>query len=90
MVVFMPTFLAVAQVYGIDPIHLGIVVLIGISMGALTPPVGITLYLTMTIAGVGLARFLQAVWPFYLAVIVTIVLVAAFPRIALWLPYALM
>lgn len=90
MVVFMPTFLAVAEVYGIDPIHLGIIVLIGISMGALTPPVGITLYLTMAIAGVGLPRFMRAIWPFYLAVLVAIGLIAVFPAIVLWLPSVLL
>lgn len=90
MVVFMPTFLAMAQTYGIDPIHLGIIVLIGISLGALTPPVGITLYLTMAIADVTLPEFLKAIWPFYLSVIITILLIAIFPSIVTWLPDLLM
>ena len=86
MVVFMPTFMTLAAAMGIDFVHLGIVFIISLMLGGLTPPVGITLYVVMKISGVSLPDFMRSIWPYYIAYIVVIAILILFPAITLWLP----
>jgi TRAP-type C4-dicarboxylate transport system permease large subunit len=85
-VLTVPTFMLLASRYDIDPIHLGVVVVLTIMLGALTPPVGLVLYTVMATSGVKIEALVKALWPFYLGLLVTILIVAWFPGISLWLP----
>jgi tripartite ATP-independent transporter DctM subunit len=85
-----PTFMVLASQYGIDPIHLGVVVVLTIMMGALTPPVGLVLYTVMATSGVKIEALVKALWPFYIVLLATILVVAWFPAISLWLPNLLL
>lgn len=86
LIVFGPLFLAIATNVGIDPVHLGIVFIMTIMIGGITPPVGITLYVVMAIAKVPLPAFLKSIWPFYFAILAVIGLIILFPELCLWLP----
>lgn len=86
LVVFGPIFLAITTAAGIDPIHLGIVFIMTMMIGGITPPVGITLYVVMAIARVPLPVFMRSIWPFYFAILAVIVLLIFFPQLCLWLP----
>lgn len=86
LIVFGPLFLAIATNVGIDPIHLGIVFIMSIMIGGITPPVGICLYVVMAISKVPLPEFMRAIWPFYFAILAVILLIAIFPQLCLWLP----
>lgn len=86
LVVFGPIFLAIATASGIDPIQLGIVFIMTMMIGGITPPVGITLYVVMAIANVPLPAFMRAIWPFYLAILTVIIMLIFFPQLSLWLP----
>ncbi|MAL80696.1 MAG: ABC transporter permease [Sneathiella sp.] len=86
LIVFGPLFLAIATNVGIDPIHLGIVFIMSIMIGGITPPVGITLYVVMAIAKVPLPDFMRSIWPFYFAIVAVIILLVFFPALCLWLP----
>jgi len=85
-VLTVPTFMLLATRYDIDPIHMGVVVVLTIMLGALTPPVGLVLYTVMATSGVKIETLVRALWPFYLVLLVTILIVAWFPAISLWLP----
>ncbi len=86
LVVFGPIFLAITTAAGIDPIHLGIVFIMTMMIGGITPPVGITLYVVMAIARVPLPVFMRSIWPFYFAILAVILLLIFFPQLCLWLP----
>ncbi|MDF2368580.1 TRAP transporter large permease [Sneathiella sp.] len=86
LIVFAPIFLGIANTVGIDPIHLGIVFVMTLMIGGITPPVGITLYVVMAIAKVRLPDFMRSIWPFYFAILVVIFLIVLFPQLCLWLP----
>ena len=89
-VLTVPTFMMLASRYDIDPIHLGVVVVVTIMLGALTPPVGLVLYTVMATSGVKIQELVKALWPFYIILLVTILIVAWFPAISLWLPRLLL
>lgn len=89
-VLTVPTFLKLASGYEIDPIHLGVVVVLTIMLGALTPPVGLVLYTVMATSGVKIETLVRALWPFYFLLLVAILIVATFPSLSLWLPRVLL
>lgn len=90
MIVFMPTFMTLAAAVGIDLTHLGIVFIVTMMIGGLTPPVGITLYVVMAISNVSLPDFLRSIWPYYIALSSVIALLVLIPEISLWLPDTLL
>lgn len=90
MIVFMPTFMTLAAAVGIDLTHLGIVFIVTMMIGGLTPPVGITLYVVMAISKVSLPDFLRSIWPYYIALSLVIILLVLIPQISLWLPDVLL
>ena len=81
-----PTFLVLAAQYNIDPIHLGVVVVLTIMIGSLTPPVGLVLYTVMATTNIRMITLVKALWPFYLVLLIATLLVALVPSISLWLP----
>ena len=85
-VLTVPTFLALATRFGIDPIHMGVVVVLTIMIGSLTPPVGLVLYTVMAISKVRMHSLVRALWPFYLVLLLTTLVVGFVPSLSLWLP----
>ncbi len=81
-----PVLLPVALSLGIDPIHFGIVIVMGLSLGMSTPPVGENLYIASSIAGVSFEKIVKSVWPFIIVAILAIIAVAYIPIISLFLP----
>ncbi|MFV0386089.1 TRAP transporter large permease [Paracoccus sp. (in: a-proteobacteria)] len=71
---------------GFDPIWFGVFLVIMIELSALTPPVGLNLYILQGLTGQGLGRTVRAALPFFVLLCVGTMLLVAFPEIALWLP----
>ncbi len=71
---------------GVDPIHLGLIVVFNLMIGLLTPPVGMSLYMVSIISGVPVARMAKVIWPFLVPLILALLVVTLFPPIATWLP----
>jgi tripartite ATP-independent transporter DctM subunit len=71
---------------GIDPVHLGIVVIFNLMFGLLTPPMGLSLFLLTNIAEVSLRQLLRALLPFYLPLLATLAVITFAERLVLWLP----
>lgn len=81
-----PIFLPVAKAYGIDPIHFGIVLILTGGIGLVTPPVGSVLFVGTAIGQISIAQSLRTIWPFWLAALVVLLLVAFVPGLSLALP----
>ena len=86
ILILAPLFLPVAVSLGIDPIHLGIIMVINMELGMITPPVGLNLYVASGLAKMGLTDVTKAAAPWILVVTAVLLLVTYLPQIALWLP----
>ena len=84
-----PIFLPVAKAYGLDPIHFGLVLVLAGGIGLVTPPVGSVLFIGTAIGKITIAQSLRTIWPFWLAGVVVLLLVAFVPELSMWLPKAL-
>jgi C4-dicarboxylate transporter DctM subunit len=86
IIILVPVLWPVTQSLGIDPIQFGIVTVVGLAIGLVTPPVGASLFVTCGIAKCNLVRGSLAAFPFVLALIAIVVAIIFVPAIATWLP----
>ena len=84
-----PIFLPVIKAYGIDPIHFALVMVLAGGMGLVTPPIGSVLFIGTSIGKITVAESMRSIWPFWLAGLVVLLIVAMFPQLSLWLPAVL-
>jgi C4-dicarboxylate transporter DctM subunit len=84
--IFVPIMLPVALKLGYDPVALGVMMVINLAIGQITPPVGINLYVACDIAKINIKQISVAVLPFAMAAGVALLAVTYFPQIYLWLP----
>lgn len=89
LIVVTPIIAPAMVALGADPLQVGVVMVLGLGLGLITPPVGLCLYVGSQISGLGLERVIQGTAPFYAPILVTLVLVAAIPGLTTWLPRAL-
>lgn len=83
---FTPILLPIAQAVGIHPIHFGIIMVVNLAIGLITPPVGVCLFLSSSIANTTITKVLKAFLPFYLIMFAVLLLVSFVPQISMWLP----
>lgn len=81
-----PVFLPALQVLGIDPIHFGAILITGLAIGLVTPPVGMCLNVASSITNLGITRIFKASTPFILANLITLLIVTFIPQVSLFLP----
>jgi TRAP-type C4-dicarboxylate transport system permease large subunit len=81
-----PIFLPLAKSFGIDPVHFGIVMILNLGIGLLTPPVGPTLVVGCAIGRVSMEAVARSILPFYLPMLIVLLLVTYLPELTLWLP----
>lgn len=86
ILILTPLLLPVATELGMHPIHFGIVMIICASMGFLTPPVGVNLFVGCSIGNISIEKLSMAVIPFLIAMFIALMLITFIPGIALWLP----
>jgi C4-dicarboxylate transporter DctM subunit len=86
ILILTPLLLPVVKVLGVDPIHFGIVMIVCSSMGFLTPPVGVNLFVGCSIANLSIEKLSVAVMPFLLTMILALLALTFIPQISLWLP----
>jgi len=84
-----PILLPLATSIGIDPIQFGIIIVLNCGIGLLTPPVGAVLFIGSAVSGVPMERIVKATLPFYLCMVVTLLLITFIPQLSLWLPQLL-
>ncbi|PWQ97287.1 TRAP transporter large permease [Leucothrix arctica] len=81
-----PVLLPVAMQFGIDPVHFGIILILNLMIGLLTPPVGMVLYVLSKVSGVPFERCVIATAPFLVPLIIVLVLLTFIPALSMWLP----
>jgi C4-dicarboxylate transporter DctM subunit len=86
MVILVPILTPLLASMHIDLVHFGIVLLVNLVIGQLTPPVGVLLFVAMTIAKVSLNALLKEIWPFLIGLLVALALITYLPGLSLWLP----
>ncbi len=84
-----PIIFPIAMKLGIDPVHLGILMVVNMEVGMCHPPVGLNLYVASGITHMGITELTVAVWPWLATMVGFLLLVTYWPTLSLWLPRAL-
>lgn len=87
IIIMVPILLPLASQAGIDPLHFGIVVVMNLMIGLITPPLGLCLFVVSSVAQVELIRLIKVTFPFIMVEIVTLFIITYFPQIALFIPH---
>ncbi|QDL93410.1 TRAP transporter large permease [Paroceanicella profunda] len=86
IVIVAPLIFPIAVDLGIDPIHLGIIMVVNMEIGMITPPVGLNLFVTSGVAGMSVMRVVKAALPFVAVLFVFLIMVTYIPALSTWLP----
>ncbi|GAA6199114.1 TRAP transporter large permease [Aquicoccus sp. SU-CL01552] len=90
IVIVAPLVFPIAIELGIDPIHLGIIMVVNMEIGMITPPVGLNLFVTSGVAGMPMMRVVRAALPFLAVLFVFLIMVTYIPVLSTWLPTTFM
>ena len=86
IVITTPILLPVVMEVGVDPVHFGIIMMLNLGIGLVTPPVGSVLFVGAAVGGIKVEDAVKTIWPFYLALIVSLLLITYIPALSLSLP----
>ncbi|MFM1814980.1 MAG: hypothetical protein RLZ98_1675, partial [Pseudomonadota bacterium] len=90
LLIVAPVVFPIAMQLGVDPIHLGIIMVVNMEIGMITPPIGLNLFVTSGITGMSLIQVVRASLPFVTVLFVFLILVTYVPIMSTWLPMLLM
>lgn len=85
IIIVTPIFLPVVQTIGVDPVHFGIIMMLALGIGTITPPVGTVLFVGAAVGKIKVEDTVKTMWPFYLALIACLLVVTYVPAISLLL-----
>ena len=86
LLITVPVLLPAAIEFGIDPLHLGIVMILNLVLGLLTPPVGLVLYVLSSVTGSSVQTVTRGTVPFLIPLLITLLIITFVPAFSLWLP----
>lgn len=86
MIMLVPIFAPLAVSYGIDPIHFGLFTVMALGFGLVTPPVGLCLFISSSIAKIPLQRVFVVSVPYLIAMFIVLLMITLFPPIYMWVP----
>jgi len=86
LLIMAPILLPIATQLGIDPVHLGVIMVVNMELGMLTPPVGLNLFVTAGITGKSIGWAIKACLPWLLLMLMCLLVITFVPQISLWLP----
>ncbi|RZS97659.1 TRAP transporter large permease [Cecembia calidifontis] len=86
VLIFTPIFLPVVTALGVDPVHFGIIMILNLCIGLCTPPVGSVLFLGVQVAQMSIQKAVKPLIPFFIAMILGLIVVTLWPGLTLWLP----
>lgn len=86
ILIFVPIFLPIVTEFGVDPVHFGAMVVMNLSVGVITPPVGNVLFVGARIARLRIEPVITRLWPFLLTIILALLVVVFVPQLSVWLP----
>lgn len=84
--ILVPVLLPMAVAVGVDPVHFGVIMVLNLMIGLLTPPVGMVLYVLSRVANVRFERCMRGTVPFLIPLVICLLLVTFIPAISMWLP----
>ncbi|NBB83416.1 MAG: TRAP transporter large permease subunit, partial [Alphaproteobacteria bacterium] len=84
--ILVPVLLPVAVELGIDPVHFGVIMVLNLMIGLLTPPVGMVLYVLSRVSKLSFERCVAATAPFLIPLVLVLMLVTFVPALSMWLP----
>ena len=86
IIICTPIFLPVMKQLGMDPVQFGIVMMINLGIGLVTPPVGTVLFVGCAVGNISIEETVKSIWPFYLALLMALLLVTYIPAFSMFLP----
>jgi len=86
VLIFTPIFLPIVTAMGVDPVHFGIIMVLNLSVGLCTPPVGSVLFIGCSVAGLSIDKVIKPILPMFIAMVIVLLLVTYLPELSLWLP----
>jgi tripartite ATP-independent transporter DctM subunit len=86
LLLFTPILVPLVTSYGINPIHFGIVMVLNLMIGNLTPPMGCILWVTAKVAKIGIMDLLKELWPFLIMLLISLMIITYLPQTVLWFP----
>jgi TRAP-type C4-dicarboxylate transport system permease large subunit len=86
IIITTPIFLPVVAELGMDPVQFGIVLILNLGIGLVTPPVGSVLFVGCAVGKLPIEKSIRTIWPFYVAMLAVLALVTAVPELTLALP----
>lgn len=86
ILILVPVLLPTVKSLGLSELHLGMIVVLTLAIGVITPPVGVCLYVGCSIAKISIEQLTKSLWPFLLAEILVVLLVTYIPWLSTWIP----
>lgn len=86
ILILAPILFPIATALGIDPVHLGIIIVVNLEIGMVTPPIGLNLFVTSGITGMSIGQVIRAASPWLMVLLSFLVIITYVPAISLWLP----
>ena len=86
IIILAPILLPVAMAVGIDPIHFGIIMVVNLAIGFITPPLGVNLFVTCGISKMPLEELAKEIVPWFFVMLTTLAIIVIFPGLSTWLP----
>lgn len=86
ILLLVPIFVPIASMYGISLVHLGIIMILNLMIGLLTPPVGLVLYVLSSVSKTPFEKIVKAVWPYLICLLIVLLLIIFYQPLVTWLP----
>jgi len=86
ILILTPILLPVVTSIGVDPVHFGMIMMINLGVGLITPPVGSVLFVGSAVANLSIEKVTRAMMPFYLGLLAVLMVITYVPEISIWLP----
>jgi TRAP-type C4-dicarboxylate transport system permease large subunit len=86
ILILTPILLPVVKTLGVDPVHFGIIIMVNLGIGLLTPPVGSVLFVGSAVGKLTIEKLVKAMYPFFAVLLLLLGLVTYWPALTLWLP----
>ena len=86
ILILTPILLPVVTLLGVDPVHFGMIMMVNLGMGLITPPVGSVLFVASAVSDQKMEAVTKAMLPFFAALFTVLMIVTYFPQVSLWLP----
>ena len=86
ILILTPILLPMVKLLGVDPVHFGMIMMVNLGIGLITPPVGSVLFVASAVGNIKIESVVRAMMPFYILLFAVLMLVTYVPAMSLWLP----